>query len=152
MYKGPLIHSLHCSEFVELTLNKWLRGKRVLEDNASWNTLSDEDRENIIRQVDILTRYRLLKLKARMHNTENIKQYIKNHRNNLEFHITRIYRLRNELIHEAAIKQDMANVTSNLRFYLVFTLNQLIVFLTEREDSTRELDISHFLGKFNILT
>ncbi|MBW4872259.1 hypothetical protein KZY59_12100, partial [Prevotella buccae] len=49
-------------------------------------------------------------------------------------------------------KQDMANVTSNLRFYLVFTLNQLIVFLTEREDSTRELDISHFLGKFNILT
>ncbi|WP_219481153.1 hypothetical protein [Segatella buccae] len=87
-----------------------------------------------------------------MHNTENIKQYIKNHRNNLEFHITRIYRLRNELIHEAAIKQDMANVTSNLRFYLVFTLNQLIVFLTEREDSTRELDISHFLGKFNILT
>ena len=135
-----------------LYINKWLRGKRVLEDNASWNTLSDEDRENIIRQVDILTRYRLLKLKARMHNTENIKQYIKNHRNNLEFHITRIYRLRNELIHEAAIKQDMANVTSNLRFYLVFTLNQLIVFLTEREDSTRELDISHFLGKFNILS
>ena len=23
MYKGPLTHSLHCSEFVELTLNKY---------------------------------------------------------------------------------------------------------------------------------
>lgn len=135
-----------------LYINKWLRGKRVLEDIASWDNLSDEDRDSIIGKVDILTRYRLLKLKARMHHTDKMLEYIKNHRNNLEFHITRIYRLRNELIHEAAIKQDMANVTSNLRFYLVFILNQLIAFLIEREGCARELDISHFLGKFNILS
>ena len=135
-----------------LYINKWLRGKKVLEDQTSWDTLSDKDKEVIIRRVDILTKYRLLKLKARMCHKDKTKEYIKNHRNNLEYHITRIYRLRNELIHEAAIKQDMVNVTSNLRFYLVFTLNQLIVFLIEREDSTRELDISHFLGKFNILS
>ena len=135
-----------------LYINKWLRGKKVLEDQTSWDTLSDKDKEVIIGRVDILTKYRLLKLKARMCHKDKTKEYIKNHRNNLEYHITRIYRLRNELIHEAAIKQDMVNVTSNLRFYLVFTLNQLIVFLIEREDSTRELDISHFLGKFNILS
>ena len=135
-----------------LYINKWLRGKKVLKDQTSWDTLSDKDKEVIIGQVDILTKYRLLKLKARMCHKDKTKEYIKNHRNNLEYHITRIYRLRNELIHEAAIKQDMVNVTSNLRFYLVFTLNQLIVFLIEREDSTRELDISHFLGKFNILS
>ena len=135
-----------------LYINKWLRGKRLLEDLASWDELSDQDRDTIIGEVDILTRYRLLKLKARMHHTDKMLEYIKNHRNNLEFHVTRIYRLRNELIHEAAIKQDMVNVTSNLRFYLVFILNQLIAFLIEREDCTRELDISHFLGKFNILS
>ena len=135
-----------------LYINKWLRGKKVLKDQTSWDTLSDKDKEVIIGQVDILTKYRLLKLKARMCHKDKTKEYIKNHRNNLEYHITRIYRLRNELIHEAAIKQDMVNVSSNLRFYLVFTLNQLIVFLIEREDSTRELDISHFLGKFNILS
>ena len=135
-----------------LYINKWLRGKRLLEDSASWDELSDQERDTIIGKVDILTRYRLLKLKARMHHTDKMLEYIKNHRNNLEFHVTRIYRLRNELIHEAAIKQDMVNVTSNLRFYLVFILNQLIAFLIERKDCTRELDISHFLGKFNILS
>lgn len=135
-----------------LYINKWLRGKKVLEDQTSWDTLSDKDKEGIIRRVDILTKYRLLKLKARMCHKDKTKEYIKKHRNNLEYHITRIYRLRNELIHEAAIKQDMVNVTSNLRFYLVFILNQLIAFLIERKDCTRELDISHFLGKFNILS
>ena len=86
-----------------------------------------------------------------MSQNKKTKDYIKFHEKNLESHITRIYRLRNELIHEAAIKQDIANVTSNLRFYLVFVLNQLISFLKEYKEYKTELDISHFFGKFHIL-
>jgi len=88
-----------------LYINKWLRGKKVLEDQTSWDTLSDKDKEVIIGRVDILTKYRLLKLKARMCHKDKTKEYIKNHRNNLEYHITRIYRLRNELIHEADMQR-----------------------------------------------
>ena len=134
-----------------LYMNKWLRGKKVLEGHISWNNLSDEGKEQITENVDILTRYRLTKLKSRLSQNKKTKDYIKFHEKNLESHITRIYRLRNELIHEAAIKQDIANVTSNLRFYLVFVLNQLISFLKEYKEYKTELDISHFFGKFHIL-
>lgn len=134
-----------------LYMNKWLRGKNVLEEHISWNNLSDEEKEQITENVDILTRYRLTKLKSRLSQYKKTKDYIKFHKKNLESHITRIYRLRNELIHEAAIKQDIANVTSNLRFYLVFVLNQLISFLKEYKGYKTELDISHFFGKFHIL-
>lgn len=134
-----------------LYMNKWLRGKKVLEGHISWNNLSDEEKEQITENVDILTRYRLTKLKSRLSQNEKTKEYIKFHKKNLESHITRIYRLRNELIHEAAIKQDIANLTSNLRFYLVFVLNQLISFLKEYKEYKTELDISHFFGKFHIL-
>ena len=50
------------------------------------------------------------------------------HLSNIKEHLARIYRLRNELVHEAAIKQKIQNVTSNLRYYLVFSLNQMICY------------------------
>ena len=67
-----------------------------------------------------------MNIKSHLRNKDSIKTYLTRHKKNIEQHITRIYRLRNELIHEAAIKQDIANVTSNLRSYLIFILNQLI--------------------------
>jgi hypothetical protein len=56
---------------------------------------------------------------------------ITNHIENLNQNISRIYHLRNELIHEAALKQDIENITSNLRYYLVFVLNQLISYFSK---------------------
>lgn len=87
--------------------------------DAEWGSLID----NI---TDTNTQYRLCQMKSHLHSKNDIEKYIAIHKQNLEWHITRIYRMRNELIHEAALKQDIEGATSNLRFYLVFVLNQLI--------------------------
>ena len=110
-----------------LYLNTWLiKTHRIQEDEYYWEK---NDVNEFINSIDnILLKYRLLNMKSHLRNGESIKKYLAQHRKNLEQHITRIYRLRNELIHEAAIKQDIANVTSNLRSYLVFVLNQLIFY------------------------
>lgn len=63
-----------------------------------------------------------------------------------------IYRLRNELIHEAAIKQDIENVTSNLRYYLVFLLNQIIVYFAnvKEEKEGQEVSLENFFYEYEI--
>jgi hypothetical protein len=60
----------------------------------------------------------------------NAADYIKRHRANLEIHFTRIYRLRNEIIHDAATNTNNEQIASNLRYYLTFILNELIDFFS----------------------
>ena len=47
MYKGPLIHSLHCSEFVELTLNNYICSCALLFDNVQL------DAQIVVQQTEI---------------------------------------------------------------------------------------------------
>ncbi len=63
-------------------------------------------------------------------NSENRKRYLKSHQINLEQHLVRIYRFRNELIHDAALIMNIENVTGNLRYYLTFILNRLISYFS----------------------
>ncbi len=60
----------------------------------------------------------------------NAADYLKKHRANLEVHFTRIYRLRNEIIHDAATNTNNEHIASNLRYYLTFILNELIDFFS----------------------
>lgn len=56
----------------------------------------------------------------------NASDYIKKHKKNLETHFTRIYRLRNEIIHDAKTNTNNEHIASNLRYYLTFILNEII--------------------------
>ncbi len=60
------------------------------------------------------------------------KEYINSHKDNLEIHFIRIYRLRNEIIHDAATNTNNELIASNLRYYLTFILNELIDYLHNR--------------------
>lgn len=126
-----------------LYLNIWLiKTHRIQEDEYYWEK---NDVNELINSIDnILLKYRLLNMKSHLRNGESIKKYLAQHRKNLEQHITRIYRLRNELIHEAAIKQDIANVTSNLRSYLVFVLNQLIFYFNSSNYDMKSREMMQF--------
>lgn len=126
-----------------LYLNIWLiKTHRIQEDEYYWEK---NDVNEFINSIDnILLKYRLLNMKSHLRNGESIKKYLAQHRKNLEQHITRIYRLRNELIHEAAIKQDIANVTSNLRSYLVFVLNQLIFYFNSSNCDMKSREMMQF--------
>lgn len=114
-----------------LDLNQALINAGMIASGTYYWKLGDMD-GFIAGQTSILMRYKLLKMKSRLFvNHDKRKKFIKNHEKNLLRHLSRIYRMRNELIHEAAIKQDIEGVTSNLRYYLVFLLNQLIVYFAD---------------------
>ena len=104
----------------------------------------------IDNQKSILMKYRLKKMKSRLFNhKDKFSDYLKRHEKNLLWHIARIYRLRNQLIHEAAIKQDIENVTSNLRYYLVFLLNQIIIYFVNTQEQ-RIITLEDFFFEYDI--
>jgi hypothetical protein len=64
-------------------------------------------------------------------NHEKRKIYLAKHCKNLERHLVRMYRVRNQLVHDAAIMQNIESVSGSLRYYLTFILNKLIDFLSD---------------------
>ena len=132
-----------------LYMENWLMRKKKLCNGQSLRSLTEEERKKLETDVDILTKYRLRKIKSHLHHSDKIKEYLRRHHTNIERHLIRIYRLRNELVHEAAIKQDIASVTSNVRYYLVFVLNRLIDFLQKGGVSPDEKEMFHFFWVYD---
>lgn len=60
-----------------------------------------------------------------------ISDVLNNHQNNLVWNITRLYRIRNEIVHNAAIKRGIYTHISHLKYYLSFMLNSILDFMAE---------------------
>lgn len=56
---------------------------------------------------------------------------IQKHQENLEWNIIRLYRIRNEIVHNAAIKNGIYTHISHLKYYLTFTLNSILDFMSD---------------------
>jgi len=69
---------------------------------------------------------------------------LRSHEKGLKQHLTRIYRLRNEIVHEAAvnIRTDIYTLTSNLKHYLLISLDTMLESLA---DNYGVNDINSFL-------
>lgn len=147
--KTNLINILTCCYVKRniLSLNEQLIQKeKISAGMLYWR--QDKLDEFIDNEENLLLRYRLLKIKSHLFgHSDKRKIYIENHEKNLNRHLARIYRMRNELIHEAAIKQNIENITSNLRYYLVFVLNQLIVFFATYS-SNGVIDMEDFFYEY----
>lgn len=79
--------------------------------------------------------------------SKHCEETIKRHKLNVERHLTRMYKIRNELVHNAATFQKIENITSNLRYYLVFVLNKLIEYFDgcqQKAISDRFIDMNDF--------
>ncbi len=63
--------------------------------------------------------------------TEKRKAHLNKHVKNLERHLVRMYRVRNQLVHEAAIMENIENISGSLRYYLTFILNKMIDFYSD---------------------
>ena len=61
----------------------------------------------------------------KFNNTKEIKKYIESHTKRLNQHLTRIYRVRNELVHEGKTKMNVRLMAGHLRHYLLFTIEQM---------------------------
>ncbi len=83
---------------------------------------------NNYKETEPLLSYRANTFYEILTNDKSFKNYILNHIDNLEGHLIRIYRIRNEIVHEAAIKPNIENLTANLRYYLIFAITSLLDF------------------------
>lgn len=76
-----------------------------------------------------LLAFRASQFKALLTGTERMEKAIAKHRTNLDRHLTRCYRVRNEIVHDAAIHLNIGAITANLKYYLTFIINDCIAFL-----------------------
>ena len=131
---------------------KVLRKKKLLNDNESLSKQNIDDIFN--RTDDLLIKYRLKKFKSRLFiHKDKRKDYIIAHRKNLERHLIRIYHHRNLLIHEAAINQEIDDLTSNLRYYLVFLLEQMVRYFlsTKQQNNSKQKGIEDFFYEYKMM-
>jgi len=106
---------------------KLVEDKIISEDFDLWHSEAELDQVADKDGLPLFWKYKLKKMKSRLFgHKDKLKKYYQTHVENLERHIVRIYNLRNELVHEGAIKRDVENLASNLRYYLVFLLDQMI--------------------------
>ena len=131
-----------------LYLNTTLQSKKMINKNENYWEKQDVD-IFIKKQPRLILRYHLQRMKSHILNESAIKDYLRNHEKRLSWHLIRIYRLRNELIHEAAIVTSIEDVTSNLRFYLVFLLNQMIMYYKDVSSEIKKMyTIDDFFMEF----
>jgi len=125
-----------------------------LGDKKLWD-FEASDFTNIEHFVESsLKKYRLSKVKSLILGaTEKRSEYLKNHEKFVKWHLVRLYRLRNELIHDAAIKNNIVQVTSDLRYYLAYILNQLLMFFSalECDNVKSEYSINDFFYEYSIV-
>lgn len=127
MDKFPTIKTLFYLKRNVSNLDSRLQEKGLLSENDSFGKLSDADVDVAFNSAtDILLKYRIKRMKSHLHHHDKVKDYLDMHIKNLKWHLSRIYHYRNELVHEAAIKNSIEGLSNNLRSYLVFMLNLLI--------------------------
>ncbi|MCD0488555.1 hypothetical protein LPB86_09955 [Pedobacter sp. MC2016-14] len=78
----------------------------------------------------------LLKVRARYYQTwvqdpSRITYVLHKHTTNLEWNLTRLYRIRNEIVHNAAIKKGIYVHISHMKYYFTFILNSILDFMAE---------------------
>lgn len=101
-----------------------------------------------------LLAYRAMKLKKWLFKSakSSAKDYVIHHKENLEIHFTRIYRLRNEIIHDAATNTNNEQIASNLRYYLTFILHELIDFLSKNNTQLLSIEDYFILNEIKLGT
>lgn len=152
--KTNLVNVLACS-YMKRNMD-YLKSKLVTDGHIDlqydiWESETSLDAIADDPTLPLIWKYKLKKMKSRLlDHTDKRKLYYINHIHNLERHITRIYNLRNVLIHEAGIKQDIENITSNLRYYLVFLLDQMVAFFSDfnSENNSKLISIEDFFNTY----
>lgn len=78
---------------------------------------------------------------------EAIRAMIQGSAKNVEWNLTRIYRIRNEIVHNASTNIDVEVLVSHLKYYLVFSLFSILDFFANRAEDynlDNKIDIDDF--------
>lgn len=134
----------------------YLKGKLLTEgiidkEYNLWDTVDTLDAIANNADLPLIWKYKLKNMKSNLFtHKDKLKHYYNNHIKNLERHLARIYNLRNVLIHEGAIKQDVESLASDLRYYLVFLLDQMIKYFSSIAANKRRVyQINDFFNEYH---
>lgn len=154
MEKFPTIKTLYYLKRNVSDLDSRLREKTLIDNDNSFGGLSEDQMDAAFNGTsDVLLKYRIKRMKSHLHNQDKVKEYYTKHIKNLQWHLSRIYYYRNELVHEAAIKHNIDGVTSNLRSYLVFMLNLLLDYCSYQFSmpSATPVEMDNFFWRYELL-
>ncbi|MGV1013287.1 MAG: hypothetical protein ACOYBS_12655 [Flavobacterium sp.] len=92
----------------------------------------DELEEFYFKQYDKnpLIAFRARLLKRKFLDGKHI-EHLKRHEQNLEHHLTRVYRTRNLIVHDAAKNMNILLLTSSLKYYLANSIDIMVYWLTD---------------------
>ncbi|WP_156109130.1 hypothetical protein [Hymenobacter sp. APR13] len=75
--------------------------------------------------------FRAQYLKSILFNGKKRIEYVGKHEKNLERHLVRMYRIRNEIVHDAKSSYQLEGIYTNLRYYLTFILSKCVEFFSD---------------------
>lgn len=90
---------------------------------------------------NLLFNWRATELQKWTEDPSSIKRKLHEHSENLRWSISRLYRIRNEIVHNAATKNNIQVNVSHIKYYLTFILNSILDFLSNSPIDTNEDDI-----------
>lgn len=164
----PFLKSTYVKKLVNtcmMDIERW--NKKFFEENILSNGygsnniehtfafLAFEDQKKVRDELNRLTeefpllRYRVWTLHENLKSTKNIRRLIENHTRRVEWHIHRIYRARNYIIHDGARNDEMnQELVVNLHSYvdLMFTEIISIIKSSPYRDSINNAVIFHKLA------
>lgn len=76
-----------------------------------------------------LLAFRACKLRERLFDRKKLTDDLKRHVSKVEWNLVRIYRLRNAIVHSAKGGTNILDITSHLRYYLIFVINSAIDYM-----------------------
>jgi hypothetical protein len=86
--------------------------------------------EILVNSTNELLKFRALYFQKWVEDPSNIANALKKHSDNLKWNLTRLYRIRNEIVHNAAIKNGIYVNISHMKYYLTFILNSILDFMS----------------------
>lgn len=130
-------------------IKKMALDKYIAEYSDDLNYLKKIETYNVIisKSNSPLLKKRTEYYKERLESPEKLRGSLERHKQNIEWNLTRIYRIRNEIVHNAATKANIITTTSHLRYYLTFILNSILDFFIQNQSKyspDNQLDIDDY--------
>ena len=139
---------LHCNNYLTKILwdaHNLIKRSDLKDDLTDFNDDDYECMTNVNLYNEILKRnksedpllyFRIYRLKRTFFEKEtnkegeitkiHFKDFIEKHQKILDQHLSRMYRIRNQIVHDAAMELNIVLITSNIKYYLLFTLDKVI--------------------------
>lgn len=108
-------------EAVELLL------KLIIESGTS-----QRDFQSSLDDYSLLEQ-RFIELSNQLSNSKTYNDLLSNHSNTVSWHLQRLYRARNKLVHAAISEKDLGLLISHLNFYIISTVHEFIHRLEKNE-------------------